>query len=125
MIDLPLPSAEATSVASAMAALGALLKAFYSDWCARQDKLAVENRLTTINARVDQRFADQQEMVKELMAVQNKRLDEQDEEIEDHAVLVARDYVTRSEIQKLQLHIDAQFTETRTLIFNALTGKSN
>jgi hypothetical protein len=79
------------------------LKMIYNDHCYRQDKTALEQDYKALDARVD-RLA---------------------EEITDNAILVAREYVLKTDIEKLKEHIDGQFTETRNLIFTALAGQKS
>jgi len=88
------------------------LKMIYSDWCSRQDRSASEKAMQELREKIE----EQKNGVE-------RRLDQQDQEIAAQAILVAREYVLKADMEKLKEHLDGQFSETRSLIFNALTSR--
>lgn len=90
-MDLNVNADTITSIGGGATGLVALLKTFYTDWCARQDKRDMQ-----------------------------KRLDEQDDEIASHAVLDAQTFTTRDEFNSMKLYLDTKFSHIETLVISVI-----
>jgi hypothetical protein len=85
------------------AGLIGLLKTFWTDYWNRQDRKEWEEKLQA----------------------QFKRLDQQDEEIAQHAVLDAQTYATREEQRALLEHFDKRFDNIQALILGLRVQSQN